>query len=217
MDGPFKGLVVRGAKRGCFAIGAVKQGISGSDTGIRRRFFVQHDLDKHVEGFSPNSRPFTRRATLPPGLAKGSWPRNRDWQQLVAYRTGRPDPSFLLQSNGKTHMTDIIPTAAEAKDLADDCCEALAELLSRPTTTARRPITQQILAEMQKTLSDESWAEAIGSPIKTYLGFNSIHLCMRLLRSHGHLAQAARIEAALEAAAGRLSEDKDDDVDPTIN
>jgi hypothetical protein len=152
-----------------------------------------------------------------PGLAKGSWPRNRDWQQLVAYRTGRPDPSFLLQSNGKTHMTDIIPTAAEAKDLADDCCEALAELLSRPMTTARHPITQQILAEMQKTLSDESWAEAIGSPIKTYLGFNSIHLCMRSLRSHGHLAQAARIEAALEAAAGRLSEDTDDDVDPTIN
>ena len=67
-------------------------------------------------------------------------------------------------------MTDIIPTAAEAKDLADDCCEALAELLSRPTTTARRPITQRILAEMQKTLSDKSWAEAIGSPIKTYLG-----------------------------------------------
>jgi hypothetical protein len=63
-------------------------------------------------------------------------------------------------------MTDIIPTAAEAKDLADDCCEALAELLSRPTTTARRPITQRILAEIQKTLSDESWAEAIGSPIK---------------------------------------------------
>ena len=143
--------------------------------------------------------------------------RNRDWQQLVAYRTGRPDPSFLLQSDGKTHMTDIIPTAAEAKDLADDCCEALAELLSRPTTTARRPITQRILAEMQKTLSDESWAEAIGSPIKTYLGFNSIHLCMRFLRSNGHLAQAARIEAALEAAAGSLSEDKDDDVDPTIN
>ena len=27
-------------------------GISGSDTGIRRRFFVQHDLDKHVEGFN---------------------------------------------------------------------------------------------------------------------------------------------------------------------
>ena len=93
-------------------------------------------------------------------------------------------------------MTDIIPTAAEAKDLADDCCEALAELLSRPTTTARRPITQRVLAEMQKTLSDESWAEAIGSPIKTYLGFNSIHLCMRFLRSNGHLAQAARIEAA---------------------
>ena len=115
-------------------------------------------------------------------------------------------------------MTDIIPTAAEAKDLADDCCEALAGLLLRPTTTARRPITtRRILAEMQKTLSDESWAEAMGSPIKTYLGFNSIHLCMRLLRSHGHLAQAARIEAALEAAAGRLSEDKDDDVDPTIN
>jgi hypothetical protein len=40
---------------------------------------------------------------------------------------------------------------------------------------------------------------------------------MRFLRSHGHLAQAARIEAALKAAAGRLSEDKDDDVDPTIN
>ena len=38
---------------------------------------------------------------------------------------------------------------------------------------------------------------------------------MRFLRSSGHLAQAARIEAALEAAAGRLSEDKDDDVDPT--
>ena len=52
VDGPFKGLGVRGAKRGCFAIGAVKQGISGSDTGIRRRFFVQHDLDKHVEGFN---------------------------------------------------------------------------------------------------------------------------------------------------------------------
>ena len=46
------GLGVRGVKRGCFAIGAVKQGISGSDTGIRRRFFVQHDLDKHVEGFN---------------------------------------------------------------------------------------------------------------------------------------------------------------------
>ena len=57
-------------------------------------------------------------------------------------------------------MTDIIPTAAEAKDLADDCCEALARLLSRPTTTARRPITQRILAEMQKTLNDESWPEA---------------------------------------------------------
>jgi hypothetical protein len=101
--------------------------------------------------------------------------------------------------------------------LADDCCEALAELLPRPTTPARRPITQRILAEVQKTPNDESWPEAIGSPIKTYLGFNSIHLCMRFLRSHGHLAQAARIEAALEAAAGRLSEDKDDDVDPTIN
>ena len=110
-------------------------------------------------------------------------------------------------------MTDIIPTAAEAKDLADDCCEALAGLLLRPTTTARRPITQRILAEMQKTLNDESWPGAIGSPIKTYLGFNSIHLCMRFLRSQGHLAQAARIEAALEAAADRLSEDKDDDVD----
>ena len=34
------------------AIGAVEQGISGSDTGIRRRFFVQHDLDNHVEGFN---------------------------------------------------------------------------------------------------------------------------------------------------------------------
>jgi hypothetical protein len=31
------------------------------------------------------------------------------------------------------------------------------------------------------------------------------------------LDQAARIEAALEAAAARLSEDKDEDVDPTIN
>ena len=49
VDGPFKDLGVRGAKRGCFAIGAVEQGISGSDTGIRRRFFVQHDLDKRVE------------------------------------------------------------------------------------------------------------------------------------------------------------------------
>ena len=107
-------------------------------------------------------------------------------------------------------MTDIIPTAAEAKDLADDCCEALAELLSRPTTTARRPITQRILAEMQKTLSDESWAEAIGSPIKIYLGFKNAF-------GDWALAQAARIEAALEAAAGRLSEDKDDEVDPTIN
>ena len=113
-------------------------------------------------------------------------------------------------------MTDIIPTAAEAKDLADDCCEALAGLLSRPTTTARRPITERILAEIQKTQNNGSLPEPIG-PIKTYLGFNSIHLCMRFLRSHGHLAQAARIEAALEAAAGRLSEDKDDDVDPTIN
>ena len=82
-------------------------------------------------------------------------------------------------------MTDIIPTAAEAKDLADDCCEALAELLSRPTTTARRPITQQILAEMQKTLSDESWAEAIGSPIKTYLGFNSMYALTAVARSFG--------------------------------
>ena len=109
-------------------------------------------------------------------------------------------------------MTDIIPTAAEAKDLADDCCEALARLLSRPTTTARRPITERVLAEVQKTLNDESWPEAMGSQRKTNLGFNSIHLCMRFLRSHGHLAQAARIEAALEAAAaGRLSEDKDND------
>ena len=40
---------------------------------------------------------------------------------------------------------------------------------------------------------------------------------MLFLRSHGQLEQAARIEAALEAAAGRLSEDKDDDVDPTID
>ena len=114
-------------------------------------------------------------------------------------------------------MTDIIPTAAEAKDLADDCCEALAGLLLRPTTTARRPFTERILAEMQKALNNKSWHEAVGSQIKTYLGFNSIHLCMRFLRSHGHLEQAARIEAALEAAAGRLSEDKGDDVDPTIN
>ena len=52
VDGLFKGLGVRSAERGCFAIGAVEQGISGSDTCIRRRFFVQHDLDKHVEGFS---------------------------------------------------------------------------------------------------------------------------------------------------------------------
>jgi hypothetical protein len=109
-------------------------------------------------------------------------------------------------------MTDIIPTAAEAKDLADDCCGALARLLSRPTTSARRPITKRILAELQNTLNDESWPGAMGSPIKMYLGFNSIHLCMRFLRSHGHLEQAARIEAGLEAAAGRLSEDKDDDV-----
>ena len=114
-------------------------------------------------------------------------------------------------------MTDIIPTAAEAKDLADDCCEALAGLLLRPTTTARRPITERILAEMQKALNNKSWHEAVGSQIKTYLGFNSIHLCMRSLRSNGHLAQAARIESALEAAAGRLSEGKGDDVDPTIN
>ena len=48
----FKGLGVRGAKRRCFAIGAIKQGISGSDTGIRWRFFVHHDLDEHVEGFN---------------------------------------------------------------------------------------------------------------------------------------------------------------------
>jgi hypothetical protein len=114
-------------------------------------------------------------------------------------------------------MTDIIPTAAEAKDLADDCCKALAGLLSRPTTTARRPITERVLADVQKALNDESWPEAMGSQRKTNLGFNSIHLCMRFLRSHGHLAQAARIEAALEAAAGRLSEDKDDDVDPMID
>ena len=114
-------------------------------------------------------------------------------------------------------MTDIIPTAAEAKDLADDCCEALAGLLLRPTTTARRPITQRILAEMQKTLNDKSWHRGNRQPDKNLLGFNSIHLCMRFLRSQGHLAQAARIEAALEAAADRLSEDKDDDVDPTIN
>jgi hypothetical protein len=114
-------------------------------------------------------------------------------------------------------MTDIIPTAAEAKDLADDCCEAPAGLVSVPTTrlTSRRPITERILAEMQKTLNNGSWPEAIGSPIKTYLGFNSIHRCMRLLRSHGHFDEAARIEAALVAAADRLSEDKDDD--PTIN
>ena len=61
--------------------------------------------------------------------------RNRDWQQLVAYRTGRPDPSFLLQSDGKTHMTDIIPTAAEAKTwrtiaakLLQNCCHARRQL-----------------------------------------------------------------------------------------
>ena len=89
-------------------------------------------------------------------------------------------------------MTDIIPTAAEAKDLADDCCEALAGLLLRPTTTARRPITKRILVEMQT--NNKSWHEAIGSQIRTYLGFNSIHLCMRFLRSQGHLTQAARIE-----------------------
>ena len=134
---------------------------------------------------------------------------------LVNSASHAPAPSFLLQSDGETYMTDIIPTAAEAKDLADDCCEALAGLLLRPTTTARRPITQRILAEMQKSPNNKSWHEAIGSQIKTYLGFNSIHLCMRFLRSQGHLTQAARIEAALEAAAGRLSEDKD--VDPTIN
>jgi hypothetical protein len=130
---------------------------------------------------------------------------------------GVPILLFCYNLTERHNMTDIIPTAAEAKDLADDCCEALTRLLSRPTTTARRPITQRILAEMQKTLNDESWPESSGSPIKTYLGFNSIHLCMRFLRSQGHSAQAARIEAALEAAAGRLSEDKDDDVDPTIN
>ena len=69
------------------------------------------------------------------------------------------------------------------------------------------------------TLSDPRVRAAGNSaqPDKNLLGFNSIHLCMRFLRSHGHLAQAARIEAALEAAAGSLSEDKDDDVDPTIN
>ena len=73
--GRFKGLVVRGAKRGCFAIGAVKQSISGSDTGIRRRFFVQHDFDKHVEGFIPitaalrcsGSSPGGRDALIFPG------------------------------------------------------------------------------------------------------------------------------------------------------
>ena len=59
-------------------------------------------------------------------------------------------------------MTDIIPTAAEAKDLADDCCEALAGLLLRPTTTARRPFTERILAEMQKALNNKSWHEAVG-------------------------------------------------------
>src|SRR4249920_3579259 len=90
--------------------------------------------------------------------------RNRDWQRLVAYRTGRPDPSFLLQSDGKTHMTDIIPTAAEAKDLADDCCEALAGLLSRPTTTARRPITERVLAEVQKTLKSRYRAKPKFAP-----------------------------------------------------
>jgi hypothetical protein len=64
-------------------------------------------------------------------------------------------------------MTDLIPTAAEAKDLADDCCEALAGLVSVPTTrlTSRHPITERILAEMQ-ALNGESWPEAIGSPIK---------------------------------------------------
>ena len=67
-------------------------------------------------------------------------------------------------------MTDIIPTAAEAKDLADDCCEALAGLLLRPTTTARRPITQRILAEMQKTLNDESWPGGNRQPDKNLFG-----------------------------------------------
>ena len=114
-------------------------------------------------------------------------------------------------------MTDIIPTAAEAKDLADDCGGALAGLLLRPTTTARRPFHRTHSAEIQKALNNKSWHEAVANRLKTYLGFNSIDLCMRFLWSQGHLEQAARIEAALEAAAGRLSEDKDDDVDPTID
>ena len=93
--------------------------------------------------------------------------------------------------------------------LLQDCCYARRQLRDAPSPN--------VLAEMQKALNNKSWHEAVGSQIKTYLGFNSIHLCMRFLRSHGHLEQAARIEAALEAAAGRLSEDKDDDVDPTID
>jgi len=52
IDGALERARIGGAKRGCFAIGAVKQDISGSDTGIRRRFFVQHNLGKYVEGFN---------------------------------------------------------------------------------------------------------------------------------------------------------------------
>ena len=43
VNGSFEAASIASAELRWLAIGAVKQGISGSDTGIRRRFFVQHE------------------------------------------------------------------------------------------------------------------------------------------------------------------------------
>ena len=54
------------------AIGAIEHGISGSDTGIRRRFFVQHDLDKHVDSRVCRHHHLLGRGPIST-LALGSW------------------------------------------------------------------------------------------------------------------------------------------------
>jgi hypothetical protein len=97
-------------------------------------------------------------------------------------------------------MTEIIPTAAEAKELADDCLQAIKGMFEDPPTiyTGRAKITDQILLEMNKQLL-QSWA-GTNVDIKAYLGINSINWCMRFLRSHGHFDEAKRIEEALSAA-----------------
>jgi hypothetical protein len=80
----------------------------------------EHDLARALlaRGIKDNVTLHDGSTRKPRTVGRSVWPsvgRYRDWQRLVAYRTGRTDPSFLLQFDGKTHMTDIIPTAAEAK------------------------------------------------------------------------------------------------------